>query len=204
MLSAARPGRPSPTSPSRRRTATPAPTYAASGLPGGLSFNTTTRVISGTPTAAGSGTITVTATNSEGSDDWTVAYSFVAATEAPAFADDTGDAQSWFTGVVISAITVPAATGNSHTDLCRSRFASCRYRVQHDDTCHQSGTPTAVGTGTIRIRATNSTGTDDWTVTYSTVNPLVLADSDDAGLDVDCQGAAGCKRGRHGRKLLLC
>ena len=31
--------------------------------------------ITGTPTAVGSGTITITATNSEGSDDWTVAYS---------------------------------------------------------------------------------------------------------------------------------
>ena len=58
----------------------PAPTYAASGLPAGLAFNTTTRVLSGTPTAAGSGTITVTATNSEGAADWTAAYSFVSAT----------------------------------------------------------------------------------------------------------------------------
>ena len=58
----------------------PAPTYAASGLPGGLAFNTTTRVLFGTPTAAGSGTITVTATNSAGAADWTVAYAFVAGT----------------------------------------------------------------------------------------------------------------------------
>ena len=58
----------------------PVPTYAASGLPGGLSFNTATRVLSGTPTAAGSGTITVTATNSAGTADWTVAYSFASGT----------------------------------------------------------------------------------------------------------------------------
>ena len=48
-------------------------------LPAGISFNTTTRVIGGTPTAIGSGTITIRATNSEGNDDWTVAY----ATTAP-------------------------------------------------------------------------------------------------------------------------
>ena len=57
------------------------PTYAAVGsLPAGISFNTTTRVISGTPTAVGSGTITIRATNSEGNDDWTVDYATTAAT----------------------------------------------------------------------------------------------------------------------------
>ena len=57
----------------------PVPTYAAVGaLPAGVVFNTGTRVISGTPTQEGSGTITVRATNPEGSDDWTVAYSTVA------------------------------------------------------------------------------------------------------------------------------
>ena len=30
-----------------------------------------------------------------------------------------------------------------------------------------TGTPTSTGTGTITIRATNSNGTDDWTVSYS-------------------------------------
>ena len=56
---------------------TPTPTYAVhnSSLPAGLSFDTSTRVISGTPTSAGSGTITIRATNSAGTADWTVAYS---------------------------------------------------------------------------------------------------------------------------------
>ena len=54
---------------------TPTPTYAVVGsLPAGVSFSTSPRVISGTSTATGSGTITIRATNSEGSDDWTVAY----------------------------------------------------------------------------------------------------------------------------------
>ena len=65
-------------------TGNPTPTYAAVGsLPAGISFNTTTRVISGTPTATGSGTITIRATNSEGSDDWTVDYTTGATATVP-------------------------------------------------------------------------------------------------------------------------
>ena len=59
---------------------TPAPTYAASGLPAGITFNPSTRVLSGTPSGSASrGTITVTATNASGSDTWTVAYTISAA-----------------------------------------------------------------------------------------------------------------------------
>ena len=100
----------------------PEPTYAASGLPAGLSFDTATRVLSGTPTAAGSGTITVTATNSAGTADWTVTYAFVAGTPT----DQTVSAEG-----------------------------------RHD-------TRSAV---TVSEEAP----------------PLVLADSDDTGLDVDCK-----------------
>ena len=48
-------------------TASNTPTsYAATGLPAGLSLNTTTGVISGTPTTAGTSTVSLTATNSGG------------------------------------------------------------------------------------------------------------------------------------------
>ena len=61
-------------------TGNPTPTYLIVGFqPDGISFDVTTRVLSGTPTTAGSGTITVRATNSQGSDDWTVAYTISAA-----------------------------------------------------------------------------------------------------------------------------
>ena len=69
---------------------TPAPTYAAVGaLPAGIQFNTSTRVLSGTPAAQGSGTITIRATNSEGMADWTVAYTTSAPAVTPAEVTDT-------------------------------------------------------------------------------------------------------------------
>ena len=57
----------------------PAPTYAAVGeLPAGITFTPGTRTLSFDEDTieAGSGTITIRATNNVGSDDWTVAYSF--------------------------------------------------------------------------------------------------------------------------------
>ena len=81
----------------------PAPTYSASGLPTGISFDTTSRVISGAPTAAGAGTIVVTATNSEGSADWTATYTISTPTAptrpaAPALVVDS-DTEITATGV---------------------------------------------------------------------------------------------------------
>ena len=251
---------------------TPAPTYAVEGvLPAGIAFDITTRVISGTPTATGNGTITIRASNSAGMDDWTVAYTTNAPASAPdrpdaptltvdsdtqitavgvapnnggdtitsydwrhritsplgawvnrsnvtnltqvftgleaartyrfqfratnsvgdsqyspnanattdatpttltapAFADDTGDAQTWTTGVAIAAITVPAATGNPTPTYAVE--GSLPSGLAFDTATRViSGTPAAVSSGTITIRATNSEGSDDWTVTFVTTDP---------------------------------
>ena len=63
-----------------RASGTPTPVYSVVGsLPAGLIFNPSNRTISGTPTSPGSGTITIRATNSEGSADWTFDYKVVGA-----------------------------------------------------------------------------------------------------------------------------
>ena len=188
----------------------PAPTYAVQGnLPAGIAFNTSTRVISGTPTAAGSGTITIRATNSEGNADWTVDYATAAALAAPAFADDTGDAQTWTVNAGISQFTIPVASGNPAPTyaVVGSLPAGIAFNTA---TRAISGTPTATGSGTITIRATNSEGSDDWTVAYS-----ILAFIPDYVLEVDwdndgtygnanadvwprvIEGTFSCKRGRN-------
>ena len=163
-------------------TGNPAPTYAVVGtLPGGLSFNPATRVISGTPTAVGSGTITIRATNTAGTDDWTVAYTTAAAPVAPSFTDDTGDAQSWTQDAAIAAITVPDAGGTPAPTY--AVVGTLPGGLGFDaGTRVISGTPTAVGSGTIRIRATNTEGTDDWTVAYTTAAATVAPSfTDDTG-----------------------
>ena len=154
----------------------PAPTYAVVGtLPGGISFNTTSRVLSGTPTTVGTGTISIRATNSEGTDDWTASYSFVAAPFAPSFSDDTGTAISATVGTAITTVTVPVASGNPSPTYAvvgnlpgGLSFNTGNRRI--------TGTPTTAGTGTIRIRATNDEGTDDWTVAYTIIPDLELDD----------------------------
>ena len=61
----------------------PVPTYSASGLPSGLQFNPSTLQIAGTPDTANAGTIIVTATNSSGTDAWTMAWTVTAPPTEP-------------------------------------------------------------------------------------------------------------------------
>ena len=152
---------------------TPAGTYAVVGsLPSGLSFDPSTRRLSGTPRFAGSGTITIRASNATGHDDWTVDYAFTSpapTTVAPTFSDPTGDAISGVRGTAIAAVTVPAAAGTSPTYEVVGSLPS---GLSFDrNTRRISGTPTSAGSGTIRIRARNSAGTADWTVTYFFTDP---------------------------------
>jgi hypothetical protein len=123
--------------------------YAATGLPAGLSINTTSGVISGTPTAAGTSSVTVTATDSTGpsgsaSFTWTVATSGGGGgcTAAqllgnPGF--ETGTASPWAASpsVVFSGTKQPAHTGSWVAWLDG-------YGTTHTDTLSQ---PVALPTG---------------------------------------------------------
>ena len=143
---------------------TPTPTYAVQGsLPPGLAFNPSTRTISGTPTSAGSGTITIRATNSEGFADWTVAYSI---TMLLSFPDDPTTIQDWSVGTTISDIIVPVAA--SSVDPTYAVVGDLPDGIAFDaGTRTLSGTPTtSVNVSTIIIRATNSLGNDDYSIRY--------------------------------------
>ena len=141
-------------------------------LPTGLSFDASTRRIFGTPTATGSGTIRIRATdaNEQGTDTWKFTYTIVAPPpprRRPSFSDDTGDAQAWMERAAITPITVPAASGLPTPSYAAVGALPAGISFS-TSTRVISGTPSTGGNGTITIRATNSQGSDDWTVDYAT------------------------------------
>ena len=160
----------------------PTPAYAAVGtLPAGIVFDTTSRVISGTPSAVDTGTITIRASNSEGDADWTVAFITSAGPLAPSFADNTGDAQDWTQGATITPITVPLANGNPAPAY--AEVGTLPTGISFDKLTRViSGAPTDLGSGTVTIQAMNSEGTANWTVGYTTRAALVAPSfTDDTG-----------------------
>ena len=133
-------------------TATNTPTsFSATGLPGGMSVNTSTGLISGTSSAEGTSTVTLGATNSAGTG--TAALTLTMA--APALPAITSAATSSGTAGVayayqITATNTPTSYGAAGLPAGLSINAS---------TGLISGTPTAAGSSTVTLSATNSTGT---------------------------------------------
>ena len=105
----------------------------------------------------------------------------------PSFADDMGDAQAWTQNAAILTVTVPAASGNPAPAY--AAVGALPSGLAFDTgTSVLSGTPTAVGSGTIRIRATNSQGADDWTVAYTTTAAVAGEGYQLINLDADWWG----------------
>ena len=106
-------------------------TYAASGLPTGLVFDATgtdatgctgseAREVCGTPSVAGTGTVTITAddadTNMAPGDRATLSFAYgVAADTAPTFGMASVSAKTFPAGAAITEFAVPAASGGNGT-----------------------------------------------------------------------------------------
>ena len=151
-------------------TGNPAPTFSHTGtLPPGLTLNSSTGVLSGIPTTAGTFDFTIVATNSEGTDNRAVTiviyqrptitvYNAPNATRGSAYSftfEAIGSpVPTWsFTGTLPPGLTLNSATGVL------------------------SGTPTTVGTFNFNVFATNAVGSDtkalQITVTAATVPPPI-------------------------------
>ncbi|WP_443945859.1 putative Ig domain-containing protein [Pedobacter sp. AW1-32] len=128
-------------------------TYSATGLPPGLTFNPTTRAITGTPTVAGPYTVAVTASDADGK---TVTTNYAITINNPLVLPNT-TLPSGTENVVYAAQTLPAATGGvgPYTYVASNLPAGITY----DATTRQiAGTPTTAGNYSIGITVTDSQG----------------------------------------------
>ncbi|MCY3017600.1 MAG: SBBP repeat-containing protein [Planctomycetota bacterium] len=142
-------------------TATESPTsYGATGLPSGLSVNTSTGVISGTPSATGTFSVTISATNSVGTGSATL--TITVAGQAPAITSTltaTGTVGQGFSYEIQTSGTTPIAFSAQPLPAGLSLSGGTI-----------SGTPTTEGATDVTLGASNSAGSDS-KVLRITVNP---------------------------------
>ena len=99
---------------------------------------------------------------------------------APAFADDTGDAISGTVGTAIPNVTIPRATGTPAPTYSSEGDTPAGVTINlptesADGSLVFDEDAIEAGSGTIRIRATNSVDTADWTVAYTFALPDAVA-----------------------------
>ncbi len=153
-------------------TASNSPTsYNATGLPAGLSVNTGTGAITGTPTGAGTTSVTLSATNAGGTGTATLTVTITALPAAPVITSATTAS-----GTVNQAFTYQIVATNSPTSYNATPLPAGL--AINTGTGAITGTPTAAGTTSVTLSATNAGGTGTATLTL-TVNsaaaPTVVA-----------------------------
>jgi LruC domain-containing protein len=146
-------------------------TYSATGIPAGLTLNPSTGLISGAPSAAGTYTIPMTATNTYGHDTKNLVLTVSPAGNPPVITSAltaSGTTTSQFTYNITASGTSPI-TYNA-TGLPAGLFFS-------GSTI--SGTPTNAGVSNITLTATNSFGNDSkilvLTVAQGLVAPVITS-----------------------------
>ena len=132
--------------------------YAVTGRPAWLAFNATTRVLSGTPTGAGTSALTYTVTDDDGdsdSDDFDLVVTAADTTpSAPTIADQAG--------VVGTAFSVTLAVGTGGNPPLSYAVTGRPAWLNFNATSRVlSGTPTAAGTSPLTYTVTDDDGDSD-------------------------------------------
>jgi len=160
-------------------TATNTPTsYAATTLPGGLTINTSTGVISGMPTVAATSTVTISAINAGGTGTKVVTITIAPATpsvpvisSAPTANGTVGTVFSYN----ITATGSPTSYSVGGTLPAGLTFAGSTI----------SGTPTAAGTFIDTVKATNASGTGKQSITITIISinsPVITSAATASGI----------------------
>ncbi|MGC0315062.1 putative Ig domain-containing protein [Kitasatospora acidiphila] len=145
--------------------------YSASGLPAGLSINSSTGLISGTPTTAGTSNVTVTATDSTGPTgtttfSWTINGG--GGTGNTVTVTNPGNQ----TGTVGTVASVQVSAGDSASGQTLSYSATgLPAGLSISSSGLISGTPTTAGTSNVTVTAKDSTNASGSASFTWTVNP---------------------------------
>jgi hypothetical protein len=146
-------------------------TYSATGLPAGLSINSSTGLISGTPTTAGSSSVTVAATDTTGaSGQASFTWTINSATGNTVTVTNPGN-QTGTVGTSAS-LQISASDSASGQTLTYSATGLPAGLSINSSTGLISGTPTTAGSNSVAVTAEDTTGASGeasftWTINSS-------------------------------------